>query len=235
MSMLKHDNIVPFLGIYYKQSQNAAVALPVLVMEKMECSLTRYIETSRKGALSDVKTAEILCDVARGLEYLHEGCSKPLAHRDLSSNNILLTATLRAKIADFGSALVLDRPGGWNSSAKLSKMPGTVDFMPPETGESPPWYTTAVDIFSFGCVIIHLVTWEWPKPDGQIRQVTGFFGDWHQIVGELDRRQKWITIFGDHHSLLPIAKQCLQDRAYNRPNCTELLSSCEKVLEQYKM
>ena len=236
MTMLKHDNIVPFLGIYYKQSQNVAVALPVLIMEKLKCSLTRYIETSRKGVLSDVKTAEILCDVARGLEYLHEGCSEPLAHRDLSSNNILLTATLHAKIADFGSARVLDRPGGWNSSAKLSRMPGTLHFMPPETEQSPPWYTTTVDIFSFGCVIIHLVTWEWPEPDSQIRQVKGFFGSpVSEIVGELDRRQKWIALFGEHHSLLPIAKRCLQDRPNNRPKCTELLSSCQKVLEHYKM
>ena len=120
--------------------------------------MARYIETTHKGVLPDVKIAEILCDVARGLEYLHEGCSEPLAHRDLSSNNILLTSTLHAKIADFGSARVLDRPGGWNSAAKLTKTPGIVIFMPPETWESPLCYTTAVDIFSFGCVIIYLVT-----------------------------------------------------------------------------
>ena len=64
---------------------------------------------------------------------MHEGCSELLAHRDLSSNNILLTATLHAKIADFGSACVLDRPSGWNSSAKLSEMLGTLHFMLPGT------------------------------------------------------------------------------------------------------
>ena len=233
MSILKHNNIVPFLGIYYKQSQNAAVALPVLVIEKLECSLARYIEATHKGVLPDVKIAAILCDVARGLVYLHEGCSEPLAHRDLSSNNIRLTA----KIADFGSACVLDRPGGWNSAAKLtSHLVQQYLCHYAETWESPLCYTTAVDIFSVGCVIIHLVTWEWPKPEVQIHKGKGIFGnETHRIVDELDWQQKWIAKFGEYHSLLPIVKQCLQDRVYNRPKCKELLSSCEKALEEYKM
>ena len=234
MSKLRHDNIVPFWGIYYKQLQSVAVALPVLVMEKMNCSLSSYIKTTSKADTSNVKIAEILYEVARGLEYLHEGCSEPLAHRDLSSNNILLTSTLHAKIADFGSARVLDRPGGWNSLATLSMMPGTPAFMPPEACENPPRYTTAMDIFSFGCVIIHLVTWEWPEPDGQFRQVKGLFGNWgRQIVSELDRRQKWIAMFGENHPMLSTVKQCLQDKDNKRPKCWELLLSCEKELGQY--
>ena len=137
------------MGIYYKQSQNAAVALPVLVMEKLECSLARYIETTHKDVLPDVKITEILCDVARGLVYLHEGCSEPVAHRDLSSNNIRLTA----KIADFGSACVLDRPGGWNSAAKLTKSPGTAIFMPlcRDMGKSPLLYNCSGYLFSWLC------------------------------------------------------------------------------------
>ena len=234
MSKLKHDNIVRFYGIYYKQLQSVTVTLPVLVMEKLECSLRMYIETTHKDDASNLKIAEILYGVAKGLEYLHECCSEPLAHRDLSSNNILLTATFHAKIADFGSARVLDRPGGWNSSAKLTDVPGTLDFMPPETWENPPRYTTAVDIFSFGCIIIHLVTWKWPAPDGPTRWVTGLLGNQvRQIVSELDRRQKWIAMIGKNHPLLPIAKQCLQDKDSNRPKCWQLQQSCEKILEQY--
>ena len=234
MSKLEHDNIVPFWGIYYKQFPSTAVVLPVLVMEKLEYSLRSYTETTHKGVLSDVKITEILCDVARGLVYLHEGCSEPLAHRDLSSNNILLTSTFHAKIADFGLARVLDRPGGWNSSAKLS-MPGTPAFMPPEVFEIPRRYTTAVDIFSFGCVIIHLVTWEWPEPEGKFYRVKSLHGNWvHELVSELDRRQKWIAMFGEDHPLLTIVKQCLQDMDSDRPKCRQLLQSCEKVLKQNK-
>ena len=196
----------------------------------MEYSLRGYIETTQEGAIGDVKIAEILCDVARGLVYLHEGCEEPLAHRDLSSNNILLTSQLRAKIADFGESRALDRPGGWNSSAKLTELPGTQAFMPPETLEDPPSYTTAVDIFSFGCVIIHLITWQWSQLDGQIRRVTTTSGNQvRQIISELERRQKWISMFEEDDPLLPVVKQCLQD---NRPKCKELLVLCEEAVKQ---
>ena len=234
MSKLKHDNIVTFYGICYKQLQSAgSVAFPVLVMERLEFSLRSYIDTTTKGAISNAKIAEILFDVARGLVYLHEGCGEPLAHRDLSSNNILLTSRLQAKIADFGESRALDKPGGWDSSAKLTDVPGTLVFMPPETWEDPPHYTTAIDIFSFGCVIIHLVTWQWPQPDAQIRRVTNAFGEFSKIIGELERRKKWISMFGEHHPLLPIVKQCLQDKIDNRPKCKELLSLCKKAYEIY--
>jgi serine/threonine protein kinase len=40
--------------------------------------------------------------ISVGLDYLHKGCSLPIIHRDVKSNNILLGQNLRAKIADFG-------------------------------------------------------------------------------------------------------------------------------------
>jgi serine/threonine protein kinase len=39
--------------------------------------------------------------VDAGLEYLHKSCQPPLIHRDVKTQNILLTDDLKAKIADF--------------------------------------------------------------------------------------------------------------------------------------
>ena len=78
-------------------------------MEKMGCDLDQYLITHKKGSIPDDRILGILLDVSKGLVYLHE--EMKVAHRDLSSKNILLTTKLNAKIADFGSARVLDRPG----------------------------------------------------------------------------------------------------------------------------
>ena len=69
----------------------------------------------------------IIHDVSLGLCYLHNH-DPPIVHRDLSPNNVLLTAHHVAKISDLGVAKVIKA----DSRKTMTKAPGTVDFMPPE-------------------------------------------------------------------------------------------------------
>ena len=218
LSKMNHSNIVPFLGMYYRDPK---ALLPVLVMEKMESDLNQFLTAHKKGSLSDEEVLGILLDVSKGLVYLHE--EMKVAHRDLSSNNILLTANLNAKIADFGSARVLDRPGGWASETKLSVQPGTTDFMPPEALEDPPKYTVSVDVFSFGCVIIHICTHKWPTPIGKTAQ--------GKIISEFERRQKYVSEIS-HPNLLPLIKQCLEELNTNRPISRDIMSLLQTKIEE---
>ncbi|RDY06493.1 Calcium/calmodulin-regulated receptor-like kinase 1, partial [Mucuna pruriens] len=41
-------------------------------------------------------------DVARGLEYVHDGAVPPVIHRDIKSSNILLDQSMRGRVSDFG-------------------------------------------------------------------------------------------------------------------------------------
>jgi len=117
---LRHPNVVQFLGIYYKPGS----PIPILVMEKMDMSLRSTVEQNPEIPIS-VKLS-ILLDVSLGLQYLH--CHRPpIVHRDLSSNNILLTTFLKAKISDLGVAKVITP----DRKKSLTKLPGTADFMPP--------------------------------------------------------------------------------------------------------
>lgn len=197
LSRMKHPNIVQFFGIHY----SASTCLPILVMESLQFSLTEFLETNEKGSVAEATALNILFDVVKGLVYLHE--VQKVAHRDLSSNNVLLTAHMCAKIADLGSARVLDIPGGWNSKTSLTMQPGTQDFMPPEALQDPPRYTVSVDVFSFGCVIIHLFTHQWPKPVGQTCE--------GKVISEYERRKKIISELGEFHFLVPLIKLCLED------------------------
>ena len=172
---LRHPNVVQFLGIYYKPG----TPIPILVMEKMDESLRSYLEHHLKIPMT-VKL-QILLDVSLGLRYLH---SQKIVHRDLSSNNILLTTLLRAKISDLGVAKVVRS----DSKKSLTKIPGTADFMPPEAQlNTPGIYDTPLDVFSYGGVVLHTATQLWPTPsamkqyDPKTRKVRGFT--------EVERRQ----------------------------------------------
>ena len=99
--------------------------LPVIVMELMEESLKSYVEFAEQNStiIPYLSKFSILQDVAQGLRYLHHQ-NPPVVHRDLSPNNILLTAHLVAKISDLGVAKAVKL----DSKQTMTKVPGTSDL-----------------------------------------------------------------------------------------------------------
>ena len=131
--------------------------LPVMVMEKMQHSLRGLVEKYDNIPLN-VKLS-ILDDVCLGLRYLHS--RNPLiVHRDLTPNNILLGGRLEAKITDLGVAKVMQI----DNKTSMTKIPGTPDFMPPEALTKKPVYGPPLDIFSYGGVVLNVITQQWPEP-----------------------------------------------------------------------
>ena len=84
-SLIRHPNIVQFMGVYYTERSD----LPIMVMELMDTSLTSFIEKNQSKIAVEAKLP-ILLDVSLGLSYLHVRCPAKI-HCDLSSNNILLS------------------------------------------------------------------------------------------------------------------------------------------------
>ncbi|XP_030466499.2 receptor-like protein kinase HSL1 [Syzygium oleosum] len=112
-----------------------------------------------KGSLLDWRTRyKIALDAAEGLSYLHHDCVPPIVHRDVKSNNILLDAEFGAKVADFGVAKIV---GVGNGEELMSVIAGSYGYIAPEYA-----YTLRVneksDIYSFGVVILELVTGRLP-------------------------------------------------------------------------
>ena len=152
--ILGHPNVVQVLGVYNPAGQSL---LPVLVMERMQESLTSVV--GKYPNISMYVKLSMLLDVSQGLWYLHAH-DPPIVHRDLSPNNVLLTSQFVAKISDLGVAKVIQA----DSRKTKTRVPGTVDFMPPEALLETPEYGPPLDIFSYGGVILHVVNQEWPEP-----------------------------------------------------------------------
>ena len=100
LSQIRHPNIVQFLGVFFQRDE----ITPILVMEFLPTNLTSCIEVY--STLPNEISYSILQDVAVGLCYLHSQ-TPPIIHRDLSSNNVLLTPNMTAKISDLGVARIL--------------------------------------------------------------------------------------------------------------------------------
>jgi len=214
-SVIRHPNIVTFMGVYYNKQSD----LPIMVMELMDMGLTSFIEKNQSKIAMKTKLS-ILYDVSLGLSYLH-GRRPSVIHRDLSSNNVLLTSHLVAKISDLGMAKMI-RADSKQTWSRLTTAPGTLHFMPPEAlEEEDPVYGTPVDVFSFAGVTLHLFSEEWPTPSGPKKRDPTT----NKLVAlsEAQRRQQYLDKMTMEAAMLKEkVKQCLDDDPDQRPPMKEV-------------
>ncbi|KAB1205155.1 hypothetical protein CJ030_MR7G016799 [Morella rubra] len=97
---IHHINIVQLIGFCVEGSTRA------LLYEFMpKGSLNNYIFSEEKSVLLGYqKLYDIALGVARGIEYLHQGCDMQILHFDIKPHNILLDDNFTPKIFDFGLA-----------------------------------------------------------------------------------------------------------------------------------
>ena len=215
---------VRLVGIYYPSKQS----LPVMIMELMDVSLTAY--ATQEGRVSLKRKLSILHDVAEGLSYLH---SYSIIHRDLSPNNVLIKYSgvdpfpPIAKIADLGVAKMV-QADSMRTRTRLTKLPGTVDYMPPESFEDNPRYDTSLDVFSYGGVMLYTVTGKWPTLTAQVRldPITNEL----KAVSEVERRQQYLDeVTGEAEVLKPLMKDCLNNNPSMRPSMFDLSSKIKPL------
>ena len=162
MSAIRHPNIVQYLGMF----RDTDTRLPVLLMELMDDSLTHFLESSTQPIPYHIQV-NFCHDISLALSFLH---SNKIVHRDLSSNNVLLIGNIRVKVTDFGMA----RLGDINPQATRftnTICPGTNVYMPPEAVQENPVYTEKIDCFSFGVIIVQILTRQFPELGNRLERV----------------------------------------------------------------
>ena len=220
-STLRHPNVVSFLGIYYPSIDESV--LPVMVMEKMQESVTSLVDKHHNIPL--LVKLSILHDVSLGLQYLH-GRNPPIVHKDLTPNNILVTPHLEAKITGVAKAMMT------GNGKMMTKTPGTGVFMPPEALDDKPVYGPPLDVFSFGGVVLYITSRQWPTPKA-IKQIDPKTK--RQIfLSEVKQRQQYVDrMTGNDTDLKPLIVSCLNDDPVLRPSAAGLSEKIKMMKEEY--
>ena len=219
LSGLRHPNVIQYLG----SCADPESGLPVLFMELMDESLTSFLERPPNPPPLPLHVQlDIAHDVSQALSHLHR---HEVLHRDLSSNNVLLIGTCRAKVTDFGMAKLL----GSDPHLTPTYCPGTNGYMSPEALTDPPEYSEKLDVFSCGVLLVQLVTRKFPNPGPrtytiQINDPRFPSGKVLVVVPELDRRREHLDLVPPTHPLLQVALDCIKDKEDDRPTSEQLCS-----------
>ncbi|CAN4092262.1 unnamed protein product [Withania somnifera] len=153
LSSIRHVNVVKLYCSITSDDSS------LLVYEYLpNGSLWDQLHTCKKMPLDWQTRYEIALGAAKGLEYLHHGCDKPVIHRDVKSSNILLDEFCKPRIADFGLAKIAQADSTKDSTHVIA---GTHGYIAPEYG-----YTHQVneksDVYSFGVVLMELISGKRP-------------------------------------------------------------------------
>ncbi|MCW2845956.1 MAG: pknB 3 [Nocardioides sp.] len=142
---LNHHGLVTVLDA------GITVEHPYLVMELVEGETLS--QACAAGRLDPALVAKIGRQVADALAYAHE---QGVVHRDVKPGNVLLGATNRVKLADFGIARLI---GDTVRHTRTGHAIGTPAYLSPEQvrGDA---VTTAADVYSLGLVLLEALTGE---------------------------------------------------------------------------
>eukprot|EP01127_Copromyxa_protea_P017856 TRINITY_DN5500_c0_g1_i1.p1 TRINITY_DN5500_c0_g1~~TRINITY_DN5500_c0_g1_i1.p1 ORF type:complete len:399 (+),score=52.14 TRINITY_DN5500_c0_g1_i1:342-1538(+) len=200
MKTMEHPNIVKYKNSYIHEMKLW------IVMEYMEGgSLTEVVSYHKQLPMTELQTRFVVWNVLKGLSFIH-GMHR--IHRDIKSDNILLTGNGCVKIGDFGFATQLT-----TERRKCNTSNGTCYWMAPEVIQGQD-YDFAVDIWSLGILIMEMIEGE--PPYMEYPELQALFQISNYGVPPLKNPRSWSV------DLVSFLSTCLIMKASDRPSTKEL-------------
>nr|XP_027071303.1 LEAF RUST 10 DISEASE-RESISTANCE LOCUS RECEPTOR-LIKE PROTEIN KINASE-like 2.3 [Coffea arabica] len=232
---IHHVNVVRLVGFCVTASKHALVYdyMPNGSLDKLIFS-----NCQNGSPLSWKQVCEIAKGVARGIEYLHQGCDMQILHFDIKPHNVLLDENFVPKVSDFGLAKLYPMQ---KSIATLTAARGTLGYMAPEL-----FYkkigrvSDKADVYSYGMLLMEMAGRR-RNGNGHVEHSSQiYFPSW--IYDKFDRGEE--LEIGDHATeeeksisrrLILIALWCTQMTPEDRPSMREVLEMLEGDLSGLKL
>lgn len=202
---LRHPQIIQFLG--------AAFHAPdwyVLTEFAERGSLDAALADEQRIGLPWYRRSAMARDAAAGMNFLHQS---QIIHRDLKSANLLVTADMRVKIADFGLSRKFD------TAVAMTLGPvGTPAWSAPELlqGEK---YSTKIDVYSYGVCLWEIATRETPYQGMPSARVMMSVCNGMRPLIPLTVSKEWSSLISD----------CWHEAPRLRPSFDQVLLRLDKV------
>ena len=141
---------------------------------------------------------------------------------------------MNGKISDLGVAKILNITPAQMTQRMSTQAPGTPCYMPPEALLARPTYTSKIDSYSYGVMMIHVLCGRWPFPADAFRPDPQN-PDGLVPVSEIDRRAEYLKDISHAHPLMGLIQQCLSNFPKRRPEASEIFRQITDIMSRASM
>ncbi|XP_044488789.1 rust resistance kinase Lr10-like [Mangifera indica] len=233
---IHHFNIVRLLG-FCSEGTRRALIYEFMPNGSLEKFLFSRENESAQRPLSWEKLQNIAIGIARGVEYLHQGCNQRILHFDIKPHNILLDHNFRPKISDFGLAKLCSKE---QSVITMTAARGTAGYIAPELfsrnfGD----VSYKSDVFSYGMMLLEMVGCRKIIDLTIENQSQIYFPEW--IYNKLSQGKELHLEFVEDEDeeiakkLAIVGLRCIQWNPIERPSMPMVLQMLEGDLQSLEM
>ncbi|KAM0844969.1 hypothetical protein ACQ4PT_056720 [Festuca glaucescens] len=227
-----HVNIVSLLGFCLEGPKRA------LVYEYMaNGSLDKYIYLENSDLVVGwEKLQQIAVGIARGLEYLHQGCSTCIIHFDIKPQNILVDEDFCPKIADFGLAKLCHIK---DSILSIAEARGTIGFIAPEVfSRGFGVVSTKSDVYSYGMLLLEMVGGRTNREKKNTENSSdAYFPNWiyDNIAEQIQSCEVLCDLEEAKRKMTLVGLWCIQTNPRHRPSMSKVIDMLEKDINELEM
>uniref|UniRef100_A0ACD5TS47 Uncharacterized protein n=1 Tax=Avena sativa TaxID=4498 RepID=A0ACD5TS47_AVESA len=226
IGLIHHTNIVRLLG-FCSEGTRRALIYEFMPNESLEKYIFSHVSNISRQLLAPNKMLDIALGIARGMEYLHQGCNQRILHFDIKPHNILLDYNFNPKISDFGLAKLCARD---QSMITLTAARGTMGYIAPELySRNFGGVSYKSDVYSFGMLVLEMVSGRRNSDPSVDNQHEVYLPEWiyekvidgqelelaSEMTAEEKEKMRQLTI---------VALWCIQWNPKNRPSMTKVVN-----------
>uniref|UniRef100_A0ACD5VCQ6 Uncharacterized protein n=4 Tax=Avena sativa TaxID=4498 RepID=A0ACD5VCQ6_AVESA len=226
IGLIHHTNIVRLLG-FCSEGTRRALIYEFMPNESLEKYIFSHVSDTSRQLLAPNRMLDIAFGIARGMEYLHQGCKQRILHFDIKPHNILLDYNFNPKISDFGLAKLCARD---QSIVTLTAARGTMGYIAPELySRNFGGVSYKSDVYSFGMLVLEMVSGRRNSDPGVENQNEVYLPEWiyeKVIAGQ----ELGLTLESTREEeekirqLTIVALWCIQWNPKNRPSMTKVVN-----------